>query len=158
MMIRGATVKTRVILITRNLSDMRLKALAFSRAVAIVTGRKKTQNHTLKKDGKMDPELFGFLTKGGPYALVIALLIYTRLEFNRLQRERDNCKAECDDRLRNGDRKFDAIMELLSEIKTSIAFMQGKSAGKDELSKQIADAINDLRKSSSTQNVVLPRP
>lgn len=138
---------------------MRLKALAFSRAVAIVSGRKKPRTYTLKKDGKMDPEIVGLLTKGGPYAVCVGIIIYTRLEFNRLQRERDTCKIECDDRLKNGERKFDAIMELLSEIKTSIAFMQGKSAGKDELAQQIAEAINGLRaQQATTQTGTFTRP
>ena len=107
----------------------------------------------------MDAELFGIFIKGGPYALIGGLYIYMRLEFNRLQRERDTCQKDCNNQLATGGRKFDAIMEILTEVRTSVAFIQGATAGHDKLASQIADAINALRNAqASAPTGTFPRP
>ena len=116
----------------------------------------------------MDPELLSIATKGGPYALIIVLAVYTHLEFNRLQRERDTCKRECDDRFLSGDKKFDAIMSGQSEIKdgqteikVAMARLEGRAEGKDEFIQKLAEAIHGVgaNAASNTQTAYnLQRP
>lgn len=76
----------------------------------------------------------------------------TRVELSGLRKQNDDMRSDFLERLRAGSGQFDAIMELLMELKAEVAELRGVAKGKEDMAKAIVDGLRDIM-STRTRSV-----